>query len=520
LPPVSPHHGDPDAGERGGHPLHPGDARARAAGRHVNPSEHQDTQGYPRCLPFRSPDALPLTSDLVYPKSMVASHLPRVGWLCRDAPAAGLGVTLGENPRLAKKFLGARSSPIWACVSRESRWGWDGAWLRRASGTLDAWNRLVKVMDGATTVATYAYDGRNFRVSKSVSGTARHFYFNSNWQCLEERVGASTYANRQYLWGLRYVDDLLLRDRDADGSSGTGSLGLSGSGLEERLYALQDPNWNVVAISNTGGAIQERYCYDAYGRSTVLTGVFGSRASSSYDWETRYTGRYLDKDTGFQDSRNRWYVGYVGRWLSRDPIGYRGGRSLYGYVMSHPLDLTDPDGLDIVRRCTCCCCCVESLSIPEASIKKERHGQFYGHSFNVVIETKYVWSSRRVDCTLKWLEKTNRPYDNRMKPDTWTDMYILRPRPDFTNWIDRKAVCDRNRDVKLPTIISDSPMADINQPARYLYFAIKVESGKGCRCQYPSLWVFATQILEPWPFGQGRVKRQDFDPTELPPYET
>jgi len=178
-------------------------------------------------------------------------------------------------------------------------------------------------MDGVTTVATYAYDGRNFRVSKTISGTVRHFYYSSGWQCLEERLNSSSYANRQYLWGLRYIDDLVLRDRDGDGNSGTGNYGKSGSGLEERLYCLQDANWNVVAISNPSGAMQERYSYDAYGRSTVLTGVFGSRGTSSYDWETRYTGRQLDEDTGFQDSRNRWYGSHLGRWLSRDPIGYR-----------------------------------------------------------------------------------------------------------------------------------------------------------------------------------------------------
>jgi hypothetical protein len=43
-----------------------------------------------------------------------------------------------------------------------------------AGRELDAWNRLVKVIDGVTTVATYAYPGRNFRVSKSVSGTTTH----------------------------------------------------------------------------------------------------------------------------------------------------------------------------------------------------------------------------------------------------------------------------------------------------------------------------------------------------------
>ncbi len=48
----------------------------------------------------------------------------------------------------------------------------------------------------------------------------------------------SSNPNRQYVWGERYIDDLILRDRDTTGD-GT---------LDERLYALQDANWNVVAV--------------------------------------------------------------------------------------------------------------------------------------------------------------------------------------------------------------------------------------------------------------------------------
>lgn len=35
----------------------------------------------------------------------------------------------------------------------------------------------------------------------------------------------------------------------------------------------------------------------------------------------------------------------MGRWLSRDPVGYRGGRSLYLYVNGSPANFIDPTGL-------------------------------------------------------------------------------------------------------------------------------------------------------------------------------
>ena len=41
----------------------------------------------------------------------------------------------------------------------------------------------------------------------------------------------------------------------------------------------------------------------------------------------------------------RYYSPNLGRWLSRDPIGARGGRNLYSFVKNASVNLTDPLGL-------------------------------------------------------------------------------------------------------------------------------------------------------------------------------
>ncbi len=222
----------------------------------------------------------------------------------------------------------------------------------------DAWNRLVTVYDadGTTLVAGYDYDGLNRRVIKEAytSGSLaemRHYYYSRDWQVLEERVQQcygssgsasapeSLYPERQFVWGLRYVNDLVLRDRDTD-TNGT---------LDERIYALQDPNWNVVAIANTSGAIQERYCYDAYGKPSFLTSAFVVRNPnvSSYDWETLYCGyRYdyhTDSDVKWHIAGHRILLSHLGRWNRRDPI--ESDVNLYRYVGNNPVSLTDPVGL-------------------------------------------------------------------------------------------------------------------------------------------------------------------------------
>ena len=215
-----------------------------------------------------------------------------------------------------------------------------GNWIAHYDLVYDAWNRLVEVKDGANTVAKFEYDGLHRRIVKEeyVSGSldkTRHFYYSKNWQVLEERVDSATTAHKQYVWGARYIDDLVLRDRDADGNGS----------LEERLYVTQDALFNVTAVTNSSGAVQERFQYDPYGNSTVLNPDFTFDSATDFDWEYRFTGQRLDLDTGLQYSRYRYYHAGLGRFLNRDPIGYSAGdMNLFNYVWNTPLIATDPMG--------------------------------------------------------------------------------------------------------------------------------------------------------------------------------
>jgi len=184
------------------------------------------------------------------------------------------------------------------------------------------------------SLAAYAYDGLNRRTIKTVSGVVRNFYYSSRWQVLEERVDTSPLPDRQFLWGLRYIDDLVFRDRFIGGI------------FSDRFYALQDANWNVTAITSTSGAIQERYRYTAYGMPTFMNASFTPiTLGGSYQWETLYAGYRWDSDTGAYDARYRILNAPLGAWNTRDPIGFAAGdANFYRYVGNCPLTFTDPTG--------------------------------------------------------------------------------------------------------------------------------------------------------------------------------
>jgi len=57
------------------------------------------------------------------------------------------------------------------------------------------------------------------------------------------------------------------------------------------------------------------------------------------------TGREWDKETGLYYYRARYYDPMDGNFISKDPIGFKGGINLYSYVGQNPINRIDPSGL-------------------------------------------------------------------------------------------------------------------------------------------------------------------------------
>lgn len=279
--------------------------------------------------------------------------------------------------------------------------------------THDLWNRLVKVQytpngGSIATRAEYDYNALTWRIAKRADtnptvSTAldqkRLMYYSANWQMLEERIDDdyqnSAGVNRrfQYIWGPRYIDDLVLRRLDATAN------GSFGDRSDLVYYHITDAQFSTVAILNHAGVLQERVSYDPYGRarqhprydcdgdgdvdsadSTVVTNSIGaapgagdvdrdgdvdatdanavannpsaaipfgqlSTTDNVIGWDGYVFNSEIDED-GLYTVRHRHYRPATGRFIERDPLEYVSSPSLFELLLSNPATLQDPAGLD------------------------------------------------------------------------------------------------------------------------------------------------------------------------------
>jgi RHS repeat-associated protein len=106
-------------------------------------------------------------------------------------------------------------------------------------------------------------------------------------------------------------------------------------------YYHYDGQGNTIAMTDSRGRVANNYAYDEFGKLLVKE----ERVPNPF----RFVGQYgvMDERNGLLYMRARYYDPEVGRFISKDPIGFAGGDvNLYGYVGSNPVNWVDPFGLD------------------------------------------------------------------------------------------------------------------------------------------------------------------------------
>jgi RHS repeat-associated protein len=183
-------------------------------------------------------------------------------------------------------------------VIREYRW--------------DQQNRLVRMLAG-THESVYEYDGQSRRVR------------------ITEKENSVQTNQETFIWcGARIC-------QKRNGLTVVRSY--FGQGFEQGsddYFYVRDRDESVrEVVASDGVTVGSRLSYDPWGKVTETGSVLS---------DFTYTGHYYDRPTGMSLA---WYRGYdpsLGRWLSKDPIGLKGGLNLYGYVGNDPSNFLDPAG--------------------------------------------------------------------------------------------------------------------------------------------------------------------------------
>ncbi len=192
----------------------------------------------------------------------------------------------------------------------------------------------------------FVYDHMGRRVLKRVwtytagswgNPTAETKYVYDGWRVIMELDGLNSDAvTRKFTWGL----DL---SGSVEGAGGIGGLlatedtaGTTVTTDDRTFIYLYELNGNVGQLveTTTGtdyGTIAAKYEYDPYGKR------INTATQGEYDQPYRFSTKPVDDETGLGNWGYRYYSYDLGRWVSRDPIGERGGVNLYGYVKNNIL---------------------------------------------------------------------------------------------------------------------------------------------------------------------------------------
>jgi RHS repeat-associated protein len=122
----------------------------------------------------------------------------------------------------------------------------------------------------------------------------------------------------------------------------------------------RNQQYSIVGLTNAAGTLVERYTYSAYGTLGIYDANGTVRTSSTYANRYTYTGREWDAELNLYHFRARWYDPATGGFISRDPLGYVDGMSLYrAYFVPNgfdPLGLASRDQVEdgkLQYSCNC-----------------------------------------------------------------------------------------------------------------------------------------------------------------------
>ena len=197
----------------------------------------------------------------------------------------------------------------------------NGNTLSDPSGKQYTWdfeNRLTQVVVPGTGTVGFKYDPFGRRIYKSSPSFVGAFAYDG-FNLIQTMNSAGSVLARYTM--TQNIDEPLAMQRS---SSST--------------YYEADGLGSITSLTSSTGSVANTYTYDSFGNITNLTGTLRN--------PFLYSGREYDNETSLYFNRARYYSPVEGRFISEDPIRFRGsGTDFYANVRNNPVNLTDPLGL-------------------------------------------------------------------------------------------------------------------------------------------------------------------------------
>ena len=186
----------------------------------------------------------------------------------------------------------------------------------------DSFSNLKKVTLPDGKVIEYAVDSNNRRIKKSVNGQVVEYYLWYDQIHLAAILNPDKTPRLQYLYNLEQNNSPTMMIKD---------------GLTYKLVV--DPVIGSVryVYGENGRVKAQEVHYDEYGNML-------NNLNPEFQ-PVLYAGGLYDFDTKLYRFGARDYDPTIGRWTTKDPIGFVGGdTNLYAYVGGNPMSYNDPTG--------------------------------------------------------------------------------------------------------------------------------------------------------------------------------